>query len=321
MPIPNIFLERLNSPANEQLRWLMGDLLVQRSTQVNWFECPIFQSLRKREDALHGLNRLIQSARTVLEDEGEAQNRANSVLNPSEKDFDSKLEDFLAEISAVVRLSEREFIRFRFCDPPQPDLSAERNGRQVFIEVKNLRVPNSLFEIAFSQWEANRTRDTERFQFNVRLACGGIDPILNGNQERKLRNVIDTLPQLNRPCETTETLPGSVAITFKLLDGDGGMVSDVIGGNIADIVPRVEQDLVRKLLLGPLGKALSQLYNAAVPPDAERVIALRWRVYAEAELVETDVRDNVQNKIQSFLAQFFDNIEVHIINLAARPPG
>src|SRR5262249_26683142 len=148
--------------------WLFNDLLTARARQRDWFlSVPLQQLATGSRSAEQAWNGLIARFRDCLEQRDEALQRVQEI---SVTDLDEKLDDFVAEMIAVVYLSQREFSRFHFCPPgnaPLPDLRAVRGGREVFIEVKNLREPNSVANVAISRWHANRANDPERFAFDV----------------------------------------------------------------------------------------------------------------------------------------------------------
>lgn len=313
MPLPTAVLDRFNAEQNVQLRWLMGKLLLRRGNRDDWFNCPVFQLLAAGDNYTRRLNEFIERFRGILIDEREAHTKAQEMLNPDVQEFDNKFEDFLSEIIAAIHLSEQGCSRFHFCEPPQPDFVAERRDRQVFAEVKHLRKPASLFEVAFSQWEANRTRDAARYQFDYIFSGGGENLALAPDQENALRQLIDRLPERARPAEFTHTLPRGANIKFRLMDGEGVMQSDAVGGNLADIRSRFEQDILCKFFYGSLGKALSQLYSSHVPADAERVIVLRWTAPDDAALVENEIRQEIPAALRDFLVRYFPNLEICMV--------
>jgi hypothetical protein len=309
-------LPELDRPENSELRWLMADLLVARRKRDDWFKCPIFQLFAGGPNATSALNDRIRSCRQTLVNESELRDKANAILKPGDPEFDNKLDDFVAEMVAVTYLSSNGFSKFRFLEHQQhrqPDLEALRNGRQVYVEVKNLRAPLSLLEVAFSQWEANRTREPQKYAFDCRLELNGMNRILDSDQEEWLRKIIDDLGEERRPKKLSYAGPGGVALSFVLNDGAGAMMSSPIGGNLAPIQEHAEQDLVRKLLYQTVGKALAQLYDPSINEDADRAIVFRWKVPDNASLVEQEVRSRVTDAFRLFLQTFFPGVEVFLI--------
>lgn len=309
--------ERLQQPQNEPLRWLLGDLLIARVGRADWYQCRVLQQLAIGSQAAEqAWNGLIERFRAVLASPDDARVRAQEILDPAALDFDEKLDDLVAEMVAVVYLSGRGFSGFEFCPPgvlPTPDLTALKDKKQAFIEIKNLREPPSLTIVAFSRWHANRARDPERFQFEVMINYEGIEPELDREQREALERLIDGLPSRERPGQFVEILPGNRQITISLRDGAGVMMTQGPGGALDPVRIRSSQSLVYKLM-APAAKALSQLYSPAVPAGAVRVMILRWKVPDDVWLVEEDVRRQVGGAIQDFLGQVFPELEVHLIS-------
>lgn len=310
-------LERLRESQNEPVQWLLGDLLVSRAGRPDWHECRILQQLAVGSAGAEGAwNGLIGRFRQALANPNNAPMRAKEILNPAAADFDAKLDDLVAEMVAVVYLSGLGYSKFDFCPSGavvMPDLHAFKDGKDAFIEVKNLREPPSLTLVAFSRWHANRARNAEAFAFEVMLEYRGIDPDLNREQKEVLERLIDKLPGRMRPDHFSATLPGGIEIAFSLRNGHGVMMTHGPGGPLGPVRIRSSQNLTQKLM-APAGKALSQLYGPAVPLDANRVIILRWKVPDDEWLVEEDVRTQVGAAIQQFLGQLFPHLEVHLMS-------
>jgi hypothetical protein len=172
VPTPAEACERLSQPQNEPLRWLLGEALVARSQRAAWHECRVLQQLAGGSEAgERAWNGLIERSRQALTNPEEAQTRARAVLTPGAADFDEKLDDLVAEMVAVVYLSAQGFSRLHFIPTGEistPDLTGVKRGQDAFIEVKNLREPPSLTIVAFSRWNANRTRNPERFNSTLK---------------------------------------------------------------------------------------------------------------------------------------------------------
>ena len=109
MPTPDEARQRLEQEQNQHLRWLLGDLLVARSYQTDWYLCKVLQQLAAGSNAGEtAWNGLIERFRRSLLDESEAGARAHEILRPGRRDFDEKLDDLIAEMIAVVFLSGQQ---------------------------------------------------------------------------------------------------------------------------------------------------------------------------------------------------------------------
>jgi len=216
----------------------------------------------------------------------------------------------------VVYLATKGFSQLRFCPPgelPTPDLTGVKNGRDAFIEVKNLREPPSLTIVAFSRWHTNRAVAPDRFNFEVIVEYEGVEPEVNREQRKALERIVDRLPDRKRPARFIETLPGGLEIILSLRDGPGVMMTHGPGGALDPVRIRSQQSLVYKMM-APAAKALSQLYGPKVPAGVLRVMVLRWKVPDDVWLVEEEVRALVGAAIQGFLGGFFSDLEVHLIS-------
>ena len=135
-------------PENENLNWLLGDLLRARAAQPHWYRCIPLQHLERNLGTQNSWNALIGTCRASLAAEGEAQERARELLNPVVPDeFDVRLDDFVAELIAIWQLGREGAGQFHFLETTRhknPDLSAERGGQQLYVEVKNLREPDTV---------------------------------------------------------------------------------------------------------------------------------------------------------------------------------
>lgn len=295
----------------------MGDLLLCRARRPDWHECRILQQLGARSKEAEGAwNGLIDRFRQVLTNANNALIRVREILNPGAADFDGKLDDLVAEMVAVVYLSDLGYSNFDFCPPgtvAMPDLRAVKDGKDAFIEVKNLREPPSLTIVAFSRWHGNQAHDPERFGFDVSIEFGGIEPELSREQREAIERVIDQLPSRVRPAQFDETLPGGLVVTITLTDGKGAMMTHGPGGALDPVRIRSAQSVVYKLM-APAAKALSQLYSSSVPAEVHRVMVLRWKVPDDVWLVEEEVRRQVGAAIQKFLSEFFPDLEVHLVS-------
>jgi len=61
-------------------------------------------------------------------------------------------------------------------------------------------------------------------------------------------------------------------------------------------------------------KALSQLYNSAIPAEATKVLFLRWKVPWDLAVGPAVIRDTVRDELQNFLGRFFPRLELRIVH-------
>jgi hypothetical protein len=171
-------LARLKSPENADLVWLFSTL-PKRAERGDWAASPVLQMLeannRAFEETCLGL---IRDFRGLLVQPEQASSCTKKILKPRDKNFDAKLRDFFAEVMAVVDLGRRGYARFELVTPvrgfPTPDFKAEKDGNPALIEVKNMRVPDSINEAAFAHWNAKRAELPNSFNFDVQLGIEGM---------------------------------------------------------------------------------------------------------------------------------------------------
>lgn len=313
--MPDEALRKLLLPENENLNWLLGDLLRARAAEPHWYRCVPLQQLERNLGGQNRWNALIRTCRASLAAEAEAQQRARELLNPRCLEFDSKLDDFVAELIAIWQIAREGAGQFHFLDTTEkksPDLMAERGGQQLFVEVKNLREPDSIELTTFRRWHANQTHELDRFRFNVEIDYGAEPSNLSALQREALERAIDGLPDRPRPGSLEVSLPEGLRVTFNMVDGPGTMSSGGAGVLLDD---KYYADNAQRLILKSIEqirKALSQLYNSAVPHQAVKVLFLRWKVPWDLAVGPGTIRDTVRDELQNFLGRFFPRLELRI---------
>jgi hypothetical protein len=315
--MPDEALRRLLTPENEDLNWLLGDLLRARAAEPTWYRCFLLQQLERNLGAQNSWNALIRTCRASLAVELEAQQRAWELLTPLSPEFDAKLDDFVAELIAIWDLGRGGAGQFHFLptEPKQksPDLRAERGGQQLYVEVKNLREPDSLEQTASRIWYANQTRDPESFRFDVEIDYGAEPSDLTAVQRESLEIAINGLPARPKPSSFTLSLPGGLPVTFITKQGSGRIWSS--GGTGVLLDDKYYADNAQRLILKSIEqirKALSQLYNSAIPEKATKVLFLRWKVPWDLAVGPNGIRDIVRTELQNFLGRFFPRLELRI---------
>jgi hypothetical protein len=269
---------------------------------------------------LNAWNELFRRTREALADEAELPRKARTVLQPDTPSFDSALDDFIAEMLAAQYLSFLAHNDIRFPSEEEPittDLMSVHEGITYVTEAKNLREPNSLAYVAFARWHHNRAADPAAFNFMAEL-LEIEDPFedLTAEQANAVRNLIDTLPNRQRPSTFQTALPGSRVVRIRVADGSGVLVQYGQGPFlVAQVVEECQRAVIIKLL-EPVRKALTQLYSTSIPADYRRLLFVRWkppdRVLAIGEADR--VRTVVQDTCQAFIREFFPSFALAILH-------
>ncbi len=308
--------EWLGKAENADAEWLLGDALRERMKHDDYLENPAIQVIAR---GLGGpLAAVIKVVRGYTKNPDDLRKKLDQELNPKTADFDSKIEDFLAELVAVLYLSKCGFKDFEFLlttGLPMPDLRAVHQENGVyFVEVKNLREPNLPTTAAFSRWHRKQIEEPERFQFTASLDFRSqIEPDLDREQVKAVRELVDSLAARKRPDEFNATLPGSLEIQIKVADGKPVMLSYGAGG-VLDHVREARAKTFIVKVLDQTSRGLRQLYAPHLGDEARRLLLLRWRVPSDTWLVADEMRDAVRRSLEEFLRPYFPNLEVHILN-------
>src|SRR4051812_7475538 len=132
-------LHALTSDANRDIDFAVGALLRARAQREDWHESAILQQLESGRN-LGGWNDLFRRVREALRDPENLQQKAAAVLNPQNPSFDDALDDFVAELLAVLYLTSlgHNEIRFVLNDQRGPDISSVHEGTNYSTEAKNL---------------------------------------------------------------------------------------------------------------------------------------------------------------------------------------
>lgn len=299
-------LVRLQQLQNADLLWLLS-MLPKRAERSDWTLCPVLQMLEANslefEETCSGL---IKTFRTLLMQPEQAPARARTLLKPSDKQFDTKLKDFFAEVGAVVDLGQRGYRSFEFIDSadgfPTPDFKAQKEGTTVLVEVKNVRVPDSVTEAAFAHWNAKKAELPDEFKFDVQLIPRGNGDELSPEQRGRLFNAIDELPR--KPCPGTYSydLGKGLKVSFVLRDGIGQMAwHDFVAVGFDKDLSGMRRVLLKTFDL--TDDALNQLYSPIMrlPSTTPRVLYIRWnvpdRMFLEAQAAA--------ERVQAALGQLF----------------
>jgi hypothetical protein len=319
-------LKALKQPENEAVELTIGPLLRQRLDQDGWEEIILLQHLAQSSPRLEGWNGLFSRARKALADPNDLAAKGAQLLGRVRTSlFNDVLDDFIAEMLAVIYLTESGHTAIRFLPDGGPvtiDLESQYEGLTCLTEVKNLREPRSLSIVAFKRWNLNLTTQPDQFAF-----CADFfdldDPLrdLTAEQEAGMNALVDDLPNCTVPSEFDRMLPGERRVRVRLTEGSPVMLRHGSGPFlVGPVVEKAMRSLVLKLM-DPARKALSQLYRPGVPEDARRLLFVRWKLPEEIAAIgeSENVRSVVHEQSQNFLRSFFRDLAVTIMHTLEDP--
>jgi hypothetical protein len=316
-------LTALASNANREINFAIGDLLRNRAAREDWRDSVILQQLESGLN-LGGWNGLFRRTREALEEPETLPQKAAIVLNPNNPSFDDALDDFVAELLGVLYLATLDHTNIRFVigDQRAPDLTSASEGVSCATEVKNLREPRSLSYIAFARWHRNKAARPDVFNFSVSFLEID-DPFedLTAQQTTGVHELVDQLPERQRPSMFVVTLPGNRRVRVRIAEGDAHMVRHGPGPFLVEpIVEKCKQAVVLKLLEHSR-KALTQLYSSDIPEDTRKLLFVRWKPPEEIAAIgeATTVREAVAQHFEVFFREFFPNLAVTIMHTLEDP--
>lgn len=245
-------IRALEAEANREINAAIGALLRRRAAREDWRESPILQQLETSRN-LAGWNDLFRRTREALADATTVTRKAATVLNPENRSFDEALDDFVAELLAVVYLAALGHTEIRFVfegEQRSPDLMSVYEAVNYATEAKNLREPRSLTYVAFARWHHNRAAHPEAFNFSVSFSELD-DPFedLTGQQATAVWELVDHLAERQRPSTFVVTLPGDRRIRVRVNEGDAHMIRHGPGPFLVEpVAAACEQAVVLKVL-------------------------------------------------------------------------
>jgi hypothetical protein len=319
-------VKALDRPENAVIESAIGSVLRQLVDKDGWEEVILLQHLDQASSRLEGWNGLFRRARKALADQNDLAAKGSQLLGSvGIPRFNDALDDFIAEMLAVIYLGESGHSAIRFVPDAAPvtvDLESQCGGVTCFTEVKNLREPRSLSLAAFKRWNVSRATHPDDFAFRAEFLDLD-DPLrdLTADQETGVNDLLDDLPNRKIPSEFDHMLAGGRKIRVRLREGSPVMLQH--GSGPFPVGPVVETAM-RSLLLkfmDPARKALSQLYRPEVPEDAKRLLFIRWKLPNEIAAIgeSENVRSAVQARAQSFLGSFFPNFALTITHTLEDP--
>jgi hypothetical protein len=100
-------LKALDQPENEPIKTTLGPLLRQKLDQDGWEKIVLLQQLNQSNPNLAGWNVLFSRARLALADSNDLATKGGQLLQNVNNDrFNDFLDDFIAEMLAIVYLAE-----------------------------------------------------------------------------------------------------------------------------------------------------------------------------------------------------------------------
>lgn len=305
----------LERPENEPIDSTIGPVIRGRLDQEGWEEIILLQHLDQSSLRLQGWNCLFTRARQSLANPNDLAAKGSQLLgNISCPRFNDVLDDFVAEMLAVIYLAESGHREIRFPlegGPVTIDVESQLEGAACFTEVKNLREPRSLSFVAFKRWNVNRATNPDQFTFQADLLDLD-DPLrdLTADQEAGVNSLVDDLPNRKVPSEFDYMLPGERKVRVHLSEGSPVMLRHGSGPFlVGPVVENAKRSLLLKFM-DPARKALSQLYRSGVTDDAKRLLFVRWKLpeeiaaIGEAENVRTFVHEHAQRLLRLFFPNF-----------------
>jgi hypothetical protein len=317
-------LNALGAETNREIDSAIGALLRQRASRDDWRECVILQQLESDRN-LAGWNDLFRRTREALEDATTLPRKAAMVLNPDNRSFDEALDDFVAELLAVLYLAALGHTAIQFvleAEQRSPDILSAHEGVNYATEAKNLREPRNLTYVAFARWHRNRADRPEEFDFSVAFLEVD-DPFedLTAQQSAAVRGLVDHLAERQRPSTFVATLPGDRHVRVRVADGGAQMMRRGPGPFLVGPVVETSERAVILKLLEHVRKALSQLYFAGLPEETRKLLFVRWKPPDEILAIgeASGIRNSVAVHLQTFLRQFFTNFALAIMHTSEDP--
>jgi hypothetical protein len=319
-------IKALEQPENEAVESTIGPTLRKHLNQEGWEEIILLQHLDQSSPRLEGWNGLFSRARQSLVNPDDLAAKGFQILDKIGcSRFNEVLDDFVAEMLAVIYLAESGHTEIRF--PPDSglvtiDVESQYEGVACFTEVKNLREPRSLSFVAFKRWDVNRATNPNRFTFHVDFFDLD-DPLrdLTADQEAGVNALVDDLPNRKVPSEFDHMLPGERKIRVHLTEGPPVVLRHGPGPFLVGPVVESARRFLLLKFMEPARKALSQLYRPAIPEGSKRLLFIRWKLPEEIAAIgeAENVRIVVQEHAQHFLRLFFPNFALTIMHTLEDP--
>jgi hypothetical protein len=209
--------DELSKPANESIRWLLGDALLNGGDNI-----LTDALLRGGIYPVPHWNALIRQFRVLLKEPELAVAKVRAEVKlPAKLDRverDGRLRDVYAECASVIWLHHHRG-HFSFEALPsavaaRPDFRARHGSQTIGIEVKNLREPGDVIDVvAQRRWHELKRRDPSKYSFGIQLFHLHHSWI-SDNARSRLRTILDQLPD-RREEVIEETLDGDITVRIE----------------------------------------------------------------------------------------------------------
>ncbi len=192
---------RLRDLKYRNFSWLFGQMIEEHlmSPETYCRTSAIFGS--EYSLAIDFWERTTQEFRELVQNPDEYQNKIPKKLATAkhlvrEGDCFDRLTDIFAEVESIVHLSTLQYSMFsvrQSASIPHPDFWAQRAGKRVCIEVKNLREPFSLDKAIRAAWNERRVNDPDLVSLNLEVISppeGSLSP----DAFREATELVNQLP-------------------------------------------------------------------------------------------------------------------------------
>jgi hypothetical protein len=286
----------LSKPENEPLRWLLRDILLAGAS--NFLSEMIVA--RQRTTIW---NRMIERYRSLLINPDEAPQKVAKEVNlnaPIRERCDGRLNDLYAEILAVVTLAEQGYRDFEVVVEQEkaPDFRARKGGASALIEVKNLREPEDLINVAVSRrWTRLRAEKPHRYNFPVQVYHSHQRPV-SKPALKQLLTLLDQLPDRSSD-RIQQELDGGIVIRIQKGDADWVPAPEFDCGVSGQRTVRESENRAQMVIRSPLrledfqfrpedfqqfflkglrvtAEATGQLFSRSISHPGDNIVALRW---------------------------------------------
>ena len=308
---PTKALERLALRENEPLRWLLGSILEERAIHKDWSCIPLNFLESQTEWPERYWNQVILQYRTLLANPEDAPRKAKDELNPLAIGFREHLNDFMAEVLAILYLRGKGHTRFRVqhrMDDSTPDFYVISPAGKVPVEVKNLRDTRSA-DTVLREALIRRTGLAGGKGLNVALVDNS-DKFVEDEMADEIGNWVMNELSIT-PGKHQRTLSDGMTVRLEVYEGAGdlrsvGYVKAYDEGLQAypDILSRVGR-VLRKVLKKPFIKAR---------PLSPAITVIRWAVPTRCLVEAWNLSRKLERDLKRRTASRYPGLDVHVFH-------
>ena len=216
--VMNALKRELSRPDYSPLKWLLSEILSEEKD--NFLTDALVQ---KNDQLLRHWTRCIADFKRIVRNPDIAQKKISNEFkrfHPERVERDGILRDLYAEILSVLTLSQSGYTNITpilQTVEKTPDYEAERDGKTVGIEVKNLREAADVIRVIVERRWATLVRESpERYSFPI-IVRHSHQGSISRAATSDLLQLLDQLPDL-RESVIQETLEGGIPI--EIVRGD-----------------------------------------------------------------------------------------------------